>query len=212
MTIDPASITSQQTFDSYVAEFAGLALRLVNDLVTEHAHGQPVEPARSGGDQLAVIQHALSAFDGIHTAPFGPDEATRLTAAVRRLRVALDACVGGDVQTAADVLNDLLAAHQAMPNLHGRPGRPLVLAFHAVGQKPVDSYVADMATSIAMIIGAGRAARLGRCSAAACDRVFYDASRNASRRFCDLSCQNRAKATAYRARQHTRDGSQAMTE
>jgi predicted RNA-binding Zn ribbon-like protein len=200
VTIDPHGITSQQTFDSYVAGFAGLALRLVNDLTSERAHGQHVEPARSGADQLAIIQDALSADESIHTAPFGPDGAEVLTAAVRRLRIAVDACVDGDVLGAADVLNDLLAAHHAMPNLHGRPGQPLVLAFHAVGQGPVDSYIADMATSIAMIIGAGRTARLGRCSANECDRVFYDVSRNASRRFCDLSCQNRAKATAYRAR------------
>ncbi|GII42008.1 CGNR zinc finger domain-containing protein [Planotetraspora phitsanulokensis] len=183
-----------------MAEFAGLALRLVNDLTSERAHGQHVEPPRSGADQLAIIEDALAADESLHTAPFGPGGAEVLTAAVRRLRVAVDACVDGDVQGAADVLNDLLAAHHAMPNLHARPGQPLLLAFHAVGQGPVDSYIADMATSIAMIIGAGRTARLGRCSANACDRVFYDVSRNASRRFCDLSCQNRAKATAYRAR------------
>ncbi|MEZ0075536.1 putative RNA-binding Zn ribbon-like protein [Planotetraspora sp. GP83] len=200
VTIDATAITSQQTFDSYVAEFAALALRLVNDLATERAHGQHVEPPSPGTDQLEVIRRALSAHDGLHAAAFGPDGAAVLAAAVRRLRAAIDACVDGDVLGAADVLNDLLAAHHAMPNLHGRPGLPLVLAFHAVGQGPVDSYIADMATSIAMIIGAGRGARLGRCSANECDRVFYDTTRNASRRFCDLSCQNRAKATAYRAR------------
>jgi hypothetical protein len=30
-----------------------------------------------------------------------------------------------------------------------------------------------------------------------------DVTRNASRRFCGLACQNRAKATAYRARRRT---------
>ncbi|MFC7714462.1 CGNR zinc finger domain-containing protein [Nonomuraea recticatena] len=33
-----------------------------------------------------------------------------------------------------------------------------------------------------------------------CESVFFDTTRNASRRFCGLSCQNRAKASAYRAR------------
>jgi predicted RNA-binding Zn ribbon-like protein len=51
-----------------------------------------------------------------------------------------------------------------------------------------------------MIIGTGRVERLGRCEASKCDRVFYDTSRNGSRRYCDLSCQNRAKASAFRAR------------
>ncbi|HCT79289.1 MAG TPA: hypothetical protein DGG94_23135 [Micromonosporaceae bacterium] len=36
-----------------------------------------------------------------------------------------------------------------------------------------------------------------------CHLVFFDTSRNTSRRFCDLSCQNRAKASAYRARRQS---------
>lgn len=201
VTLDLKLSTSQQTFDSYVGNFAGLALDLINELAVERASGRPIQPPASAAAQLAAIGRALSRHDDIHTAPFGVDGAAALTRAVRRLRSAVDACVDGDIPGAATVLNEMLRRHHAVPNLHGRPTQPLVLAFHAVGQDPVNSYLADMTTSIAMIIGTGRTARLRRCHAQECDRVFYDTTRNGSRRFCELACQNRAKASAYRARQ-----------
>ena len=42
--------------------------------------------------------------------------------------------------------------------------------------------------------------RLGTCASTDCDRVFLDGSKNASRRFCSTTCQNRVKATAFRLR------------
>ncbi|MEN3536437.1 CGNR zinc finger domain-containing protein [Microbispora sp. ZYX-F-249] len=45
--------------------------------------------------------------------------------------------------------------------------------------------------------------RPAKFSAGAAPTAVYDTTRNASRRFCDLSCQNRAKASAYRARRRT---------
>jgi predicted RNA-binding Zn ribbon-like protein len=56
------------------------------------------------------------------------------------------------------------------------------------------------AEAIARVVGAGEHERLGICTAGACDRVFVDASRNASRRFCSTACQNRVKTAAFRRR------------
>ncbi|MPZ28052.1 MAG: hypothetical protein GEV12_16990 [Micromonosporaceae bacterium] len=42
--------------------------------------------------------------------------------------------------------------------------------------------------------------RLGTCGADDCDRVFLDGSKNGSRRFCSITCQNRVKAAAFRRR------------
>ncbi|MEV4456306.1 CGNR zinc finger domain-containing protein [Microbispora sp. NPDC049633] len=47
-----------------------------------------------------------------------------------------------------------------------------------------------MGTAPAMVVGVGQGARLGACQATTCSPVFYDTTRDASRRFCDLSCQN----------------------
>ena len=42
--------------------------------------------------------------------------------------------------------------------------------------------------------------RLRLCSAADCDHLMIDLSRNRSRRFCDAGCGNRLNVAAYRAR------------
>jgi predicted RNA-binding Zn ribbon-like protein len=204
VTIESIGVTSQQTLDGYIAGFTELALRLVNDLATSRVRGKVVAlPAPSDVD-LETINNVLADYDGTRRHPrwsiLTLSDATMLVTAVRQLREVVDACVDGDVTRAAELLNALLTAHHATPNLHGHPGRAPVLAFHQVNAGPSEARIADMATSLAMVVGADRTSRLGRCSASGCDRVFYDSTRNGSRRFCGLVCQNRAKASAYRAR------------
>jgi predicted RNA-binding Zn ribbon-like protein len=50
------------------------------------------------------------------------------------------------------------------------------------------------------MIGAQRAHRLGICAAMNCDRVLVDMTKNAGRRFCSITCQNRTKTAAFRQR------------
>ena len=51
----------------------------------------------------------------------------------------------------------------------------------------------------------GELGRVRRCAGDRCDRVFYDASKNGSRRWCAMgTCGNRAKANRYRRRKRTR--------
>lgn len=51
----------------------------------------------------------------------------------------------------------------------------------------------------AMILG--ELARVRRCADPRCARVFYDGTKNAARRWCDMAtCGNRAKAARHRAR------------
>lgn len=47
----------------------------------------------------------------------------------------------------------------------------------------------------------GELARVRRCADPRCGRVFYDSTKNAARRWCDMAtCGNRAKAARHRAR------------
>ncbi|GHJ45239.1 hypothetical protein Cs7R123_25810 [Catellatospora sp. TT07R-123] len=206
MTVGRSDITSQQTLDSYIEEHTALALYLINELALGQAFGRAV--AASDLD-VAAVNQALgvraTATRHQRWTPLDQPEAQKLAVAVRALRGAVDACVDGDVPTAARLLNELLERHRARPNLHGHPGGALVLAFHSPSSGPADARVADMATGLAMIIGTDRTARLGRCAAHGCERVFYDATRNGSRRFCGLTCQNRAKAASWRARRADED-------
>ena len=48
----------------------------------------------------------------------------------------------------------------------------------------------------------GELSRVRRCAGPRCPRVFYDATKNAARRWCDMAtCGNRAKVARFRARQ-----------
>ena len=195
VTIGPWRITGQPEIDSYVGRWVEQAVLLVNALAVTVARGRPVVPPGSGA-------HRLAAINATRTAP------TRLTRAdadaLATVAVDLYPVFGaGDHLAVAARLNDLLARHHAVPNLHGGPGQPPVLAFHHPDATLVDAWTADMGTALAMVIGVGQSARLGSCQAERCALVFFDRTRNASRRFCDLSCQNRTKATAYRARHTT---------
>jgi predicted RNA-binding Zn ribbon-like protein len=47
----------------------------------------------------------------------------------------------------------------------------------------------------------GELGRVRRCAGNRCNRVFFDASKNGSRRWCAMStCGNRAKATRFRTK------------
>jgi predicted RNA-binding Zn ribbon-like protein len=59
------------------------------------------------------------------------------------------------------------------------------------------------AEAMARMIGRGYGDRFGTCEGTDCDRVFFDVSKNASRRFCSTTCQNRIKAAAFRRRHVT---------
>ncbi|WP_200948338.1 MULTISPECIES: CGNR zinc finger domain-containing protein [unclassified Kitasatospora] len=215
MTIEAWRITGQPDLDSHIGWRVELAAHLVNCLTATSAHGRPVTPPSGGDDRLAALTDQLAAVGRVPSL-LTADEADRMAAAGRPPLSLTDADADRLAEVAAELrpsfgagdrilgaaarLNQLLVRHNAVPNLHGDPHRPLVLSFHRADADLVDAWAADTGTALAMVIGVGQAARLGACQADECSLVFFDTTRNASRRFCDLACQNRTKASAYRAR------------
>lgn len=105
-----------------------------------------------------------------------------------------------DVDSAAARLNALLTRHSAHPHLAKERGR-WRLHHHPADVALVPMYTAICAEALARMIGAGHAERFGVCQAMDCERVYFDVSKNASRRFCSTTCQNRVKAGTFRMRQ-----------
>lgn len=105
-----------------------------------------------------------------------------------------------DVDAAAARLNHLLAKHPAHPHLAKEQGR-WRLHHHPTDMALVPMWTAICAEALARMLGVGHADRFGTCEAPDCERVYFDVSKNASRRFCSTTCQNRVKATAFRLRQ-----------
>jgi len=62
--------------------------------------------------------------------------------------------------------------------------------------------LATVGVAWSRLVVTGQSARLKRCPAETCGWVFWDVSRNNSRRWCTMRvCGNRAKARAFAARQ-----------
>jgi predicted RNA-binding Zn ribbon-like protein len=115
------------------------------------------------------------------------------------LREVVEALRKRDLDRAASRLNDLLARHPAKPHLAKERGR-WRLHHHPVQAALVPMWTSICAEGLARRIGEGHGHRFGACERPACRRVFFDLSRNGSRRFCSTRCQNRVKAAAFRSR------------
>lgn len=66
---------------------------------------------------------------------------------------------------------------------------------------PIDDALARLADPLVTELTGGHPERIRVCASDTCGWIFYDASRTARRRWCDMStCGNRAKAARHRAR------------
>ena len=173
--------------DSYEDAGLSVAIELVNGLVRAPA-GDPME-------QLARIL----AVDPPSRAQLRTRDRAGFAALADRLEEVFVSLAGDDVDGAAGSLNALLGEHPAHPHLAKEDG-VWRLHHHPAEAALVPMWTAICAEALARVVGRGEARRLGACAAVDCDRVFVDVSRNASRRFCSTTCQNRTKATAFRRR------------
>ena len=121
-------------------------------------------------------------------------------AEVRAIRAELRRLLTSDRDTAAELVNRVLADAGALPRLvrHG------TLDWH-IHAEPRDASLATqirVETAMAMVdlIRSDELSRLDLCADPTCDGVVLDLSRNRSRRFCSTACGNRVAVAAYRAR------------
>ncbi|MFP5308080.1 MAG: CGNR zinc finger domain-containing protein [Actinomycetes bacterium] len=178
-----------------------LAVAVVNLLTPGRAHGRAHEVPAGADRRVAVVSLLADRPNRARQwATADHAELDRLEAAAGALRRVFELASQGDVDAAADALNGLMRSADARPQLTSHDGQPWHLHLHPEAAAPSDGVVAQVATALAWTVAGGGADRLGICTASACDRVYVDASRNASRRFCSAACQNRTKAAAFRAR------------
>ena len=106
-----------------------------------------------------------------------------------------------DPRTAAQLINELVAAAGTTPRLTDHDGYDWHVHYFAPGASVADHLAADGGMALAFFVVAGEQERLRRCEAPDCRRAFVDLSRNRSRRYCDSrTCGNRLHVAAYRAR------------
>jgi predicted RNA-binding Zn ribbon-like protein len=125
------------------------------------------------------------------------DQVLALQPRLRELLVA-------DRDSAADLVNEMLADAGAVPQLVRHP--PVDWHIHAV---PADAPLATrilVETAMAMIdvIREDEISRLDVCADSDCEGLVLDLSRNRSRRYCSTTCSNRNAQAAHRARRADR--------
>jgi predicted RNA-binding Zn ribbon-like protein len=133
----------------------------------------------------------------------GPKPTGRDVERVRELRPRLRAAFEApDVHSCAAVLNDLLRAAGAVPQLvqHGPTGWHVHPVHAAMDLWSRTAAIAAYGL-LAVVQREGNADRLRTCAGPRCGEVFVDLSRNRTRSYCSPAiCGNRAHAAARRAR------------
>jgi len=121
-------------------------------------------------------------------------------AALRALRPVLRELLTADRDRAAELVNEMLAAAGALPQLVRHDG--LDWHIHAVARDaPLDRrVVVETAMAMVDVIRTDELSRLSLCADVHCGGLVLDLSRNRSRRFCSRACANRNAVAAYRAR------------
>ncbi|GAB2677888.1 CGNR zinc finger domain-containing protein [Kribbella swartbergensis] len=165
------------------------AIALANAFGSQWRQGRPArEP-----DEAAVHDVLRLTTDQpveVEVAAFG--------AGGRRLYEALDHLADGEVDEAVHVVNELLKATKAAPQLTRHEDAPWHLHFGDPNE--ATGWIAEFATATAMLLGSDDVHRLRRCAATRCEDLFLDSTRNRTQRFCSTACQNRTKVAAHRAR------------
>ncbi|MEV7614098.1 CGNR zinc finger domain-containing protein [Streptomyces sp. NPDC089799] len=102
------------------------------------------------------------------------------------------------------VLADAVLADVPLLVSLGTPGAPLTFA---PGGPPARTALARLAVAWAEVVLTGHVHRLKRCAEHTCGWVFWDASKNHSRRWCSMRvCGNRTKSRRYATRQRDLSG------
>lgn len=190
-------------FDGHTSDVVAAAVALVNALTPGHAHGRPWPPPEH--DRLAAAEEALALDARSHRRPVPPGELDELADQAHGLRRVFELVDEDGLDPACKHANAMLEQSRAVPVLSRHDGEPWHLHFHAVDAPFARAWAAAMVTALAVVLGNGFGERLGVCSAANCDRVYVDTSRNGTRRFCSTTCQNRVKTAAFRERRATSD-------
>jgi predicted RNA-binding Zn ribbon-like protein len=195
--------------DAYVFKFAGgrACLDFTNTLSRRHA--DPTERLLAYRDLAAWGRQADMLNDDearrlTRIAAHHPQDAARTLSEAVALREALyrifSAVIDGSASAEADVVILNGALSRALDHLRvvSRP-RGFTWAWEAGDH--LDRMLWPVLRSAADLLVSDDVHRVRRCAGETCAWLFLDASRNHSRRWCDMRhCGNRAKARRYYAR------------
>lgn len=103
-------------------------------------------------------------------------------------------------------INQALATLSIMPSLIDHDGVGTHMHWTSTTASFDDQIMTDVLIAVAQELCDNGSIRFGRCDAADCTDLFYDGTRNRSKRFCaDPRCATRTHTADHRARQKSQD-------
>lgn len=150
-------------------------------------------------DTLTEFEHLETFYDDFHYTSARPKRSD--LEQVRAIRTTLRALFKSSRDDAVPLVNSILMEQQALPQLvrHG----DVDWHIHAArDDRPfAERILVETAMAMIEVIRADEFQRFGECEMDDCDGIVLDLSRNRSRKYCSVTCTNRAAQMAYRARQ-----------
>ncbi len=129
----------------------------------------------------------------------------RLSERLRELRPLFADLPGLDVATASERVNEQLTELPITPSIADHGGVGPHLHWTPATATFDDQVISDLLMALAHELCDNGTARFGRCAATDCEQLFYDGTRNRSRRFCaDPRCASRTHTADHRARRRQR--------
>jgi predicted RNA-binding Zn ribbon-like protein len=149
-----------------------------------------LDAERAGGIRRRAIQQPAGAAASLI-------DARRVRASLRLLAERGSVNEAVRLEALAEV-NRVLGRSAGTRRLEVRPDGSFIRSFVPVGDA-FAGLVIPVVESAADALISGELARVRRCAAPRCGRVFYDTTKNGRRRWCDMAtCGNRAKAARHR--------------
>jgi predicted RNA-binding Zn ribbon-like protein len=153
-------------------------------------------------DGADVDTRALLVAQGFPRAAIAPEPAVRrVTSRFRDLVPRLISLPGLDAKVAAVWVNAELTELAITPSLSDHDGFELHIHWTQPSATFDDQVLADILMALSQDLCDNGTKRFGRCAARDCEHLFYDSTRNGSRRFCsDPRCASRTHTADHRKR------------
>ncbi|MDX2381394.1 MAG: CGNR zinc finger domain-containing protein [Acidimicrobiia bacterium] len=179
--------------DTEIRQTLEAVVDIVNAIDDAEAEGCAVEP------RPLLEAHNFS------RAAIAPAAAIRrLEERIRELapRVRSLAVAGPD--DAVGWINAELAEIEIAPSLTEHDGDPLHVHWTPASARFDDQVIADVLMALTQELADTGTTRFGKCAASDCEHLFFDSTRNGSRRFCnDARCASRTHTADHRRRQQS---------
>ena len=148
-------------------------------------------------DERGALSEVLEAHGEPSPVQISPAGLDSLRAAALELR---EVFLAGDVETAADRINGLLAGRAHPPRLTSHGGAS---GWHLHVDSSDDApwgewFLTSSALALAVLLAERQAPPAGICASPACGRPFVNVGRGRTRRYCSATCGTRERVAAHR--------------